>query len=1243
VALASLQHELRLAPTMTYSISQLAIKAAAGMAAFESELIKRLQAADGPLHAAHTAAADEISKAAFLSPKRPKGAKTSTAGGAAQPLPPRVTIKERILTVGVHNGSRLIGELASHTLRRNSAADGQGGLEVWLGMAGTIMLPQVYVDPAFAIFLQLQYRVAIKDGGAHRAGSHSAAEQPGASLVSSRRTPCVGQVRYQTVVVRWAPVLPLVFGAGYSGPAPVDLEMLGGPTSSPDGSLVYTALGGSVTARMMLAAHGSAEASAAAVAATETICRENCTVSPNQTLPVLAALSPDALDRPLATTTAAARPTTAVECEADQNSTIVASTCDTVHGGAEKVVLEPSAGGGGGGATAAYSTIGELEGLLPRQVLALLSNARFPPLIGSGEWPLSVDTLGRPVNPGPGAGYLDMAKETTDFRQGNKVSMQFMAYTHLLEAGVGACARLAPRNVHFTFQFDRFPPYRSPNMSVGLHRGAEQGEMGDGETRILYGDMDTAGFIACFNNATMVGAGIDTVGSFARYLSTRSMDIGVWDSEAQLLLGTSRVDLVQLLRGGRAAVQALIQVPVHRAVTAQEVTKAEFESGRDELRVPLAPPHMANLVIRLAAVGQLAAATDGGGQMSNAVCIRPHRTATDDTHRTKSKAIRMRQRDPALARSIRQVQGTAQEERSKVSRLGAIRMARTGVRTGVCGTLPPPHPPSPSSSSPTAQAGLEFSVAQRRELAGSSRSVATNTLLQTLDAVHQARPSHKEHKISTLLAQAITTNQEICVTFGAPVLVEFEFTNTLRDDGTFNILLDDRELRLLDDAEEWRNFKQRFNSSGGIEEGMFQKDSKEGKYSLFVRAGEKVTVPLLVRCSVLDYSSHTWKTSSDAPSGLPNLVTELSLDAGGGGGNGSGSGAGPQAGPRKTLSMRIVSQSGLTAGQSVGVLNLALNPMPFRVDRVFRFWHKADSRFDRQILCHDESRVENLHSMLASQRRTTTNAGEEAVPASVYSAFCDSASVSCECDSAYIRVRTAVGPSPQVESFHVVFFDDKFASEPAEIWRICIHSVEQVDVSAMLGDTTTTTFNLPASQTERTVQCFSSDPDLLVVREPHGRFQLSATKAVVGKLGYRPNIQGIARHFVNVVDVNTQQLSSAHLVVAHIVPPRTSKQYDITIPYGRDVTKFATYMNTFSEARSYTLTCDRVDHVKLLRPTITVKPGCTEKISFRFRNVRHNFDSYVFINDANDGTLDDCFMIRVFVSRTQHLETSTNP
>jgi len=91
---------------------------------------------------------------------------------------------------------------------------------------------------------------------------------------------------------------------------------------------------------------------------------------------------------------------------------------------------------------------------MSRAAYAKLNNANFPPIL---------DRFGKVAEVIDGNSFFqfDLQKEEADMLTCNQICIQFLAFSKTFES-MRLSKDSRPRSVYFTFQFYRFPEYKTP-------------------------------------------------------------------------------------------------------------------------------------------------------------------------------------------------------------------------------------------------------------------------------------------------------------------------------------------------------------------------------------------------------------------------------------------------------------------------------------------------------------------------------------------------------------------------------------------------------------------------------------------------------------------------------------------------------------------------------------------------------------------------------------------------------------
>ena len=67
-------------------------------------------------------------------------------------------------------------------------------------------------------------------------------------------------------------------------------------------------------------------------------------------------------------------------------------------------------------------------------------------------------------------------------------------------------------------------------------------------------------------------------------------------------------------------------------------------------------------------------------------------------------------------------------------------------------------------------------------------------------------------------------------------------------------------------------------------------------------------------------------------------------------------------------------------------------------------------------------------------------------------------------------------------TFYLAIYDSRICAQPLLVWQVYVHAVESIAIASPLGQTTRASLHINGFPTSRTVQCFSANPMLLLVR-----------------------------------------------------------------------------------------------------------------------------------------------------------------
>ncbi|XP_030660930.1 nephrocystin-4 isoform X2 [Nomascus leucogenys] len=801
-----------------------------------------------------------------------------------------------------------------------------------------------------------------------------------------------------------------------------------------------------------------------------------------------------------------------------------------------------------------------------RASMVLLQSSGFPEILDANKQPAEAVSPTDPV-------MFNPQKEESDCLQSNEMVLQFLAFSRVAQDCRGTSW---PKTVYFTFQFYRFPPTTTPRLQ--LVQLDEAGQPSSGAlTHILVPVSRDGTFDAGspgFQLRYMVGPGFLKPGErrcFARYLAVQTLQIDVWDGDSLLLVGSAAVQMKHLLRQGRPAVQASHELEV----VATEYEQDNMVVSGDMLGFGLVKPIGVHSVVKgrlhltLANVGHpceqkvrdcstlppsrsRVISNDGASRFSGGSLL----TSGSSRRKHVVQAQKLADVDSELAAMLlthaRQGKGPQDvscesdaTRRRKLERMRSVRLKEAGGELGRRGT------------SVLAQ-----------------QSVRTQHL-RDLQVIAAYRERTKAESITSLLSLAITTEHTLHATLGVAEFFEFVLKNPHNTQHTVTVEIDNPELSVIVDSQEWRDFKGAAGLHSPVEEDMFHLRGTLAP-QLYLRPHETTHVPFKFQ----------------------------SFSAG------------------QLAMVQVLFRA--SGGKPIAVLCLTVELQPHVVDQVFRFYHPELSFLKKAI------RLPPWHTLPGAP---VGMLGEDP-PVHVR---CSDPNVICETQNVGpgeprdIFLKVASGPSPEIKDFFVIIYSDRWLATPTQTWQVYLHSLQRVDVSCIAGQLTRLSLVLRGTQTVRKVRAFTSHPQELKT-DPKGVFVLPPRGVQDLHVGVRPLRAGSRFVHLNLVDVDCHQLVASWLVCLSCRQPLISKAFEITLASGegKGVNKRITYTNPYPSQRTFHLHSDHPELLRFREDSFQVGGGETYTIGLQFVPSQRlgEEEILIYINDHEDKN-EEAFCVKV--------------
>ncbi|XP_034446098.1 nephrocystin-4 isoform X1 [Hippoglossus hippoglossus] len=828
-----------------------------------------------------------------------------------------------------------------------------------------------------------------------------------------------------------------------------------------------------------------------------------------------------------------------------------------------------------------------------RSSLAHLYSAGFPEIADySGQVAEVLD----PTEPVP----FDPQREEADLLQGNLLVFQFLAFTRIPTPGVGPDW---PDNIHFTFQFYRFPPVTSQKLKL-LKSDKVQQKRCD-PLPCVVASINRDGTVNTGSPGLQVQFRVDDgflrPGEkrwFLRYLALHTMHIDIWDSDSLLLIGSTAIELKYMLRQGKSAVQALHEV---------EVLTTDYVGDDALLMSASQGQHSASspMTIRTIVRGRLHIRTGNIG------CpVDPTRRRAGDVMLSPSHIITPRQvtsgfRGGSLSsRNILQLnaRNTAQAHRLEMDG-DHVPLYRHRIRPDsvVPGEL--------NLNEPNGGRRKLDCMAAVRQREAKEGVRATNVTEQTSEAhlsaellqIQLSEERSRSEGIANMLGQAITTQHLLYASLGSTEYMEFVLKNPFNVPQTVTIHSDDPDLSVITNTDEWRYFKALTQTPTPLEENMFQWEQGAPGPRVYLRPKESIHIPLKYQSFLCDHTM--------APQGPSFLPT----------GKGSQMAKKNQSNIVAAKTIKVTFQA--DDGKPMAICQVNVEPTPHVVNQTFRLYHPELCFLKKAI------RLPPWHDPTVEDPDARSN----------ISVRCSDPNIICqtrmlvpgEPQDVYLKVPG--NPSPHIKMFFVMVFTDKWMAAPSQTWQIYVHFLERVDVSCVTGQRTCQSLVLRGRQTVRKVKCFSSHPKEIQV-DPEGVFVLPPSAVQELQLKVQLWRAGSRFLYVNAVDMENQRLITAWLLCLNVHQPVLSKAFEVCVPVGggRGSSKKITYTNPYTSGRTFLLRSDHPDLLQFKEDKFQVSGGESYTIGLRFASSQSpgSVKIHVYVNNLEEKT-EETFVVNV--------------
>ncbi|KAJ3087899.1 Nephrocystin-4, partial [Quaeritorhiza haematococci] len=786
-----------------------------------------------------------------------------------------------------------------------------------------------------------------------------------------------------------------------------------------------------------------------------------------------------------------------------------------------------------------------------------------------------------------------------------------------------------PPGVTYTYEVDidhdlvlpaSLPTHMLPNPQMTQQKSPEEQQKPDGES----GGFSRPPRVGGGGLAGALSKNMGRSAFFLRYMSENDLSIDIWDGDSLLYVGSSAVPLCGLLRQGRPGVLVEVDLDIfvhqshERALSSggSEFTITDPPSSRNNANGGNLPPTGApvaaasspvvvgKLHLRIFNVGYERHLTGNPLAAIRApLSLSPPQIILGSFYeRNKNGKIVYPKKMIEVDYELYEILTTAYQKRSEQKQ----RTLEDGTKDkNIDGTAVDPD--------------KQLQIARNRKLdrlrrirgkenvaflyGNEKADDSSFTFTYQLTRAERQRDLHtidvfRERRKKTVIAQSlkdeITTKHTIHASFGQAHYFEFLFTNPYDQDHNFEISWFDSELRIVLNPAEWKYLRRIHGHANLVlSEGLILPTTVEDvaitlrpegtSAEIFMTANETVAIPFVFQSLVMSRGggkSIEGAIGRQQP-GLKHGGRDegiLGWDAGGTG---------------RVIEIAFLNS---TKKSPVSLLQVTIQPHPHFASRSFRIF-SAENESVRKVI-----------------RYTPTSFAMPSVSNTVYDSAkphlrylrCNAPDVVCSLsddkhtnNTTELSFKYRAGAAPDTRILYFLFFDDPFHCSLSEIWQLFAHSLHRIDVNGILGQTNSASLVLRGPTFSRTVCCYSSKPDELVITSPNP-FTLAANTLNEVEFLLRPTDLQSKEIILNIVDVNAHTLVSSWLIVPHINAPLVTKSFEIVLPRGKSANKRVSFTNPYSKPKTFYLKTNKPHLVQFKDTILNLQPGETRYIGLRF-------------------------------------------
>jgi Ca2+-binding EF-hand superfamily protein len=494
--------------------------------------------------------------------------------------------------------------------------------------------------------------------------------------------------------------------------------------------------------------------------------------------------------------------------------------------------------------------------------------------------------------------------------------------------------------------------------------------------------------------------------------------------------------------------------------------------------------------------------------------------------------------------------------------------------------------------------------------------------LESMALINWYRQSQKKNMLQRVLSKSLVSTVDIHPRFGKTVFFEKPFTNPYGHEERFVIELNDPELRLVTNFDEWLHLRASVSPSGGklgpepVEPEVFDKDTY-GNVEVALLPHETLYIPFTFMTLVPHH-----KTISLA-GGQP------AIDQDGESKSSDGGSRKKNVRPHRVATVSIVSGS---RGHATSIINVSIFPSPFTINRTLRFLEAENSMMKRRIQFVDSGAksgrdggaqpVKYVHCVDHDGHSSQNNLVVEWSSSPLNSGNLD------------MILRYRCGSFPSFGSFYILLYDDQYHSKLHEMWHVVIQYRQRLDVHGPIGSSSVIDLVVRGDQFPRRARAFISHSVDNVSIAPNVGFQL--TPGAYNRLAVKfvPRGLGTRKLQLNLVDTDSRELISAWLLTTTATAPPVMRSYNVEMGAGKVINKKIMFRNPWDTTRKFALSSSNPEVMRPRVENVDVSPhsDCYLRLLFDAKKMASNGateDVFLFLNDEYSGQNEECFLFRV--------------